>query len=151
MDQHLLGLGKNLVVAAHPVMPTEPGKRPLHHPATREHFKARARGWFATRRDPGPGRSPLGSLDREPELLLGEALEAAPVRLIDPEVFEPRIPPLDPADDELPPVGIVDVGGMHPHREDQPEGVYQEMPLAPVDSLSAVVAADPPFSVVLTD
>lgn len=151
MDERLLGLRKHLVVTAHPAMPTKPSEGALHHPAPGKDLETRSRRWFTTGWDPGPGRSPLRNLDRETQLLLGEGFEAAPVRLIDPEVFEPRIPPLDPADDELPPVGIVDVGGMHPHREDQPEGVYQEMPLAPVDSLSAVVAADPPFSVVLTD
>ena len=151
MDECLLGLGEDLVVPAHPAMPTEPGKGPLHHPATGKDLETRSRGWFTTRRHPGPGRTSLGNLDRETQLLLGEHLEAASVRLIDPEVVELRVALGDPSDDELPAVGIVDVGGVDPDRQDQPKGVYQEMALASIDPLGAVIPADPPFSVVRTD
>jgi hypothetical protein len=41
--------------------------------------------------------------------------------------------------------------GRHDDRQDQPEGIDEEMALAPLDLFARVVAGDPPFSVVLTD
>ena len=52
---------------------------------------------------------------------------------------------------QLGPVAILDVGRMHHHPEQQPYGIYEDMPLAAVDLLAGVVAVRPPFSVVLTD
>jgi hypothetical protein len=48
------------------------------------------------------------------------------------------------------PVAIRDVGGMDDHLEQEALGVNEDMALAAVDFLAAVIAADPPFSVVLT-
>jgi hypothetical protein len=39
---------------------------------------------------------------------------------------------------------------MHHHDEEQPEDIDDDVALAPADTLAAVIAADPPFSVVLT-
>lgn len=118
MDEGLLGLGEDLVVAAHAAMPTQPGEGALDHPAPREHLEARARGWLATRWDPGPGRTSLRNLDRESQVLLGEALEGSSVRLIHPEMRQPRIAGRDPSEEALAAVAIVDVRGMDPDRQD---------------------------------
>jgi hypothetical protein len=64
---------------------------------------------------------------------------------------EPGIAGGDPGQEQLPAITIVEVGGMDPDRQDQAQGVYQQMPLASVDPLGAVIAPDPPFSVVRTD
>jgi hypothetical protein len=66
-------------------------------------------------------------------------------------MFELWVAALNLADNQLPALGVVDVGGMHPHCQNQAERVYQQMPLASIDPLGAVIAADPPFSVVRTD
>ena len=151
VDERLLCLGEDLIVPAHPAMATTPGEGALHHPAAGEHLKSRARRRLTTRRDPGPGRASLGNLDRETGFPLGKALEGAPVRLIDPEVVTLRIAHPDPFHDQFPAITVMDIRGMHPHCQDQPERVYQEMALAPVDPLGAVISPDPPFSVIRTD
>lgn len=93
----------------------------------------------------------MGDLHGETELLLGQRLEAASVGLIDPEVLEARIACSDPSQEQLPALAVVDVRGVHPHRQDETERIDQEMTLPSVYSLGAVIAADPPFSVVRTD
>ena len=47
-------------------------------------------------------------------------------------------------------VGILDVGGMDDDAEQQARGVDRDVALAPLDLFTRVVAARPPFSVVLT-
>ena len=46
---------------------------------------------------------------------------------------------------------IIDIGGMHHHFQYQPIGIDEEVALAPRNFLLSVQAAQPPFSVVLTD
>jgi hypothetical protein len=48
-------------------------------------------------------------------------------------------------------IAVLHTGGCHHYGADAPEGIDQDVPLAPLDLLAHVVAADPPFSVVLTD
>ena len=48
------------------------------------------------------------------------------------------------------PITILDPGSMHDDDEEQPEDIDDDVALAPADTLAAVIAADPPFSVVLT-
>jgi hypothetical protein len=45
----------------------------------------------------------------------------------------------------------VHAGGCDHYREEQPEGVDEDVPFAAVDVFGLVVAVDPPFSVVFTD
>ena len=72
------------------------------------------------------------------------------------------VPPIGPdqcqsrqAGDECPehlfgPITILDPGRMHHHDEEQPQDIDDDVALAPADALAAVIAADPPLSVVLT-
>jgi hypothetical protein len=39
---------------------------------------------------------------------------------------------------------------MHHHDQQEPEDIDHDVALAPADALAAVIAADPPFSVVFT-
>jgi hypothetical protein len=39
---------------------------------------------------------------------------------------------------------------MHHHDQKQPQDIDDDVALAPTDALAAVIAADPPFSVVFT-
>ena len=47
-------------------------------------------------------------------------------------------------------VGILDVGGVDQHSQEQAAGVDRDVPFPALDLLGRVVAARPPFSVVLT-
>jgi hypothetical protein len=49
------------------------------------------------------------------------------------------------------PVGVLHTGRRDDHAEEQPEGIDEDMALAPLDLLASIVATDPPFSVVFTD
>jgi hypothetical protein len=59
------------------------------------------------------------------------------------------VTPIQPSQQLGSAVMVADVGGAHVHQQ-QPEGVDQQVALAAVDLLGAVVAAWPPGSVVLT-
>jgi len=48
------------------------------------------------------------------------------------------------------PIPVLDVSGMDHHGHDQAHCVHHKMALAPADFLARIVAAGPPFSVVLT-
>ena len=47
-------------------------------------------------------------------------------------------------------IAVWHAGGRHDHREDQAEGIDEEMPLAAFDLVAGIVPPDPPVSVVLT-
>jgi len=49
------------------------------------------------------------------------------------------------------PVTVLPAGRRDHYREEQPEGVNEDVPFAAVDVFGLVVAVDPPFSVVFTD
>ncbi len=46
---------------------------------------------------------------------------------------------------------ILDVGLVHQHAHDQPDGIDEQMPLATFHALAAIIAAPPPFWLVFTD
>jgi len=47
-------------------------------------------------------------------------------------------------------IPVLHVGRMHHHFEQMSDRVHHDVPFAPVDLLSAVIAASPPFRVVFT-
>src|SRR5262245_37572384 len=56
---------------------------------------------------------------------------------------QPREAALQPSQHEPGSLAILHVGGMHDHLEQQPEGIHQNMPLAAIHLLAAVVAMWP--------
>ena len=83
--------------------------------------------------------------------LLGPVEEGAAVAAIDPAVPQPRKPASVQAPEQLGgAVAVTHIGGGHTDLADQPEGVDQQVALAAIDLLGAVVAVRPPRSVVLT-
>ena len=51
----------------------------------------------------------------------------------------------------LGPVAVWHIGGRNHHGQEQAEGIDEDVAFAPFDLFVRVEAADPPFSVVLTD
>jgi hypothetical protein len=49
------------------------------------------------------------------------------------------------------PITILHTGRRDDDRQDQPEGIAEEVTLTPLDLLARVITPDPPFSVVFTD
>jgi hypothetical protein len=70
---------------------------------------------------------------------------------ISPNVSQPRNLVLDPLQESLCAVSVLDTGGRHHHREEQPERVDQDMALASLDVLVRIIPTESPFSVVLID
>ncbi len=46
---------------------------------------------------------------------------------------------------------VIDIGRMYDNLQHQPIGIHEQMPLTPLNLLVPIQAAEPPFSVVLTD
>jgi hypothetical protein len=58
---------------------------------------------------------------------------------------------LEDLQQRLRPVAVLHTGGRDHHRQDQAKGIDEDMAFAALDLCVRVNAADPPFSVVLTD
>ena len=80
---------------------------------------------------------------------LGKA--AALVATMRPDQVEPGKDPAQRSQQHFAALLVLDVGFMHQHLQDQASGLDQDVTLAPLDLLAAVVAAPPPFWLVLTD
>ena len=70
---------------------------------------------------------------------------------IEPQVGQAREALGDALEDLPRPVAIRNIGGMDDHRQHQTDRIDEQMALAAVQFLGAIVAARPPFSVVLAD
>jgi hypothetical protein len=93
----------------------------------------------------------LYHLKRNTAALLRPVQEGAAVATIDPAVPQPgESPAVQPPQQRHGAVAVADIGGRHLDLADQPEGVDQQVALAAVELLGAVVAVAPPRSVVLT-
>ena len=57
----------------------------------------------------------------------------------------------DQGQDQLSAVAVLNVGRMDDGDQYEPEDIYEQMALAPIDLLARIVAMRPPLSVVLTD
>ena len=57
----------------------------------------------------------------------------------------------DQGQDQLGAVAVLNVGRMDDGDQYEPENIYEQMALAPIDLLARIVAVRAPLSVVLTD
>ena len=138
-DRRLLALRQLLVVFAQPTVATKPGKRPLHDPTMRDDLEALRL------------RPPRHHLHHPAEPSLYGLHKAASVAAVYPDPRQAREPPLHSRQHHPRAVAVLNVRRMHSNGEQPPEGIYGDMPLATLDLLARIVAAFPPFSVVLTD
>ena len=138
LDHGLGDLGQLLVLLGEAAPATQPAERPLRHPAAREENEAL-----------GPGEAPDHDQGK-PEQEAGEQSREPVVSAIGEHDLEPRVEPLQPAQQIAGTIGILDVGGMDNNAEQQAGGIDRDMPLAAFDLLRRIPAARPPFSVVFT-
>ncbi len=133
------GFRQSFVVFAQPSAPAQPGQSAFHHPSSGQHLKAVAlSGTPDNRQGPaGNGMDPVNQLSS--------------MAAIGPDQAQPGKPAGQLVDNQLGPVPVLDIGRMHHHCQQQSQGVYHDMTLAPPHFLAGVVAARPPFPVVFTD
>jgi hypothetical protein len=141
-DHGFTGFRQQLVIFTQAAIAIEPAQGPFHNPALRDDHKAL--GGVGTLRDLQTDR-PLRPQRPDP---VYQRPSISPIR---PDVPQPaKLVPED-VQESLSPVAVLHTGRRDDHRQHQPEGVNEDVPLAPLDLLARVIAPEPPFSVVLTD
>ena len=147
MDHHHVDDGftsfwQELIVFTQPAVTGEPPQRALHNPPFRQEKKA-----F------GPLR-PLDNLEADfpPGPQRPHPRQQLPsVRTISPNEPYPGESMPEALQQQLCPVAVWHTGSRDHHRQDQAEGIDDEVAFATFDLLARVIAPDPPVSVVLTD
>ena len=139
MNPGLPGFRQFLVVLAEPSAPAEPGQRAFNHPSARQHLKLVA------------VRSTAHHLQQLSSSLPSPRHQPTGIGRIGPDDLEPGEPAQQLGQHQSDPVPVLDVGGVNHHGQEQPGGVHYNVALAPGHLFTGVLAARPPFSVVLTD
>ena len=129
---------QSLVVLAQPPTTAQPSQCSFHHPSPGQHFKAMAvAGTLYDLQDPTEkGGHPVSQLPT--------------VAAFSPDKLQVWKSSQQFTDDQLGTIPVLDVGRVDHHRQQQSHGIYDDMPLPSGDPLARIVAARPPFSVVLT-
>ena len=139
MDPGLAGFGQFLVVLAESSAPGQQGQCALHYPTSGQYLEV-----VAVRTATHHLQQPSASRPSPRDQLTG-------IGGVSPDDLEPREPAQQSGQHQLGSVPVLDTGGMHHHREEQPRGVHYDMALASRHPFARVIAARPPFSVVFTD
>ena len=138
LDHAFTAVRQCLVVLGQSAVLTEPRKGALHDPTLGEDDKAR-------------GRLAFHDLDRAKKPTTGPVYELARIPAVRKDQLQSAKPRTQLPNQELGPVAVLDIRGMHDQRHDQPQRVDDQMTLAAQDFLARVVPTIPPFSAVLTD
>jgi len=141
LHERLAAGRRRLVILAQSPAPARPREGPLHNPPTRQDDEP-----FGIIR-------PLDDLQPQPVTptkVIDPSDRGAGVASVGPDQPQPAEAVPQRGRRELGPITILDVGRVD-HRQDQHERVDHDVPLAARDLLTGVIAARPPFSVVLTD
>jgi hypothetical protein len=141
-NHRLARLHQQLIIFAQPTVAVEPPQRTFYDPAFREDGKA-----LSDRRS-GDNLQVHGPMDVQSS----HPVDQRPrIRLIRPDPAQPGELVPEDLQRALGPVTVLHTGCGDHHREDQPERIDEEVAFAPFDLFVRIEAADPPFSVVLTD
>lgn len=136
-DRGFGDLGQFFVVFGQPPVSAKPAERSFNDSAPRENDET------------GPGDSAHDD-QRQAEQEAGERDREPVINAIGEHRLEPAVQPLDPAQQASGAVGVLDVGGVDDDPEQEAGGIDRDVAFASPDLLGRVVAARPPFSVVLT-
>ena len=133
-------------------MASQPGEGPLDDPAAREDLEAaRGRRRLAVGPAPDPARRALDDRDGPAQCRFDPVFAAAAIARVDPQMCQARETAILSVEHQEGTVTVGDVGGMNDRAQEEALGIDQQMPLAATQFLRAIIAAGPPFSVVLTD
>jgi hypothetical protein len=136
-DHRLGNLGQLLVVLGEAAPSSEPSEGSFNDPAAWQDDEA------------GPGDAAHDD-ERQAEQEAGEQDRDPVVDAVGEHRSEPAVQRLDPAQQAPRAVGVLDVGGVDDDSQQQTGGVDRDVAFAAPDLLAGIIAARPPFSVVLT-
>ena len=131
--------GACVVVLPQAAIPPQPGNRPFHHPASRQHVEA---------------RYPIGTLaaGQGPATnVLHPFHHLASIAPIGPHHPHVRLLPVEVVHHQPCPVPVLSIGGINHHCHHHAHGIHQQMACAPVDGFANIIPPRPPFSIVLND
>ena len=132
-------LRQGFIVLAQPTTPPQPGQSAFDNPPARQHLELMA-VWRPSDDLQQPATECTSPIDQLPSI--------AP---IGPNQPEPRVFPYQFTQHQFGSVAVLDTGSVDDDRQKQAKGVNYYMALAPTNLLAGIIAARPPFSVVLTD
>jgi hypothetical protein len=136
------GFRQPFVIFAQAPVAIEPAEGALHNPALRNDHKPLDGGRALRHRQADRPVPPQGP----------DPVHQRPgIGLVRPDVPSPSILVLQALQQRLRPVAVLHTGGRDDDGQDQPAGIDQDRPLAPLDLCTRVATAEPPVSVVLTD
>lgn len=136
-DHRFGDLGEFLVIPGQAAPAAEPTERSLDHPSAREDNEA------------GPGDAAHDD-QRQAEQEAGEQDWQAVVDAVGKHRPEPAVQRLDPAQQLSGAVGVLNVGGVDQDAQQEAAGIDGDVAFASPNLLGGIIAARPPFSVVLT-
>jgi hypothetical protein len=142
VDDGFTRFWQELIVFTQPAVTVEPPQRALDNPPLGDHFK------------PFSGIGALGDFqtDLAPRAQRPDPVDQGPsIGTIGPDAAQPRTLMPEDCQHLLGPIAVLHAGGRDDDGQDQSERVDEDMPFAAFDLFVGVEAADPPFSVVLTD
>ena len=142
LDNCFTRVRQQFVIFAQAPVAIEPPEGTLDHPA------------LGNDHEPLDRVGALGNLQADrpvPPEFPDPVYEWSSIGPISPDMPQPR--KLVPQDrqDTFRPIAVLHIGGRDDDGQEQAEGIDQDMPLASLDVLVRIIAADPPFSVVLID
>jgi hypothetical protein len=137
-DPCLSGFRQGFEICTEPPRAIEPAEGAFHNPAPLQDLKTfSVPRTFHDHESPSPAR-------RDPR---NELARIPPIR---PEQLESREASDQCRQDRFGAITVLDAGRMDYHDQQETEDIDHNVALAPADALAAVIAAEPPFSVVFT-
>ena len=145
-------LGEGFIVLAQATVAAEPGKGAFDDPATGQHLKSFRIGWWLlVLRHPDPTSSTPDDLKCPSLARRPTAQSWSLVTSIRPEIGQPGLMDNGAVEDDVRTVPVSDIGRMDDDLQDESLRIDEEVAFAATQTFAPVIAAQPPFSVVLTD
>jgi len=130
VDHGFASDGLPFVVATEPPIAPQPAESTLYDPPSRQHLEGMKLGSFydfdcAATNSPGPIH------------------QKARIATVGPDMFDAIAGPLAQSQRQqlFGGISILNIGGQHHHRDDQPDRIDQDMAFAPVDFLAGIVTS----------
>jgi hypothetical protein len=142
LDEGFTGFRQQVVIFTEASIAIEPPEGAFHHPALGDDHTS-LDGVRALRNLQAD--RPLGPQRPHP------VHQRSGIGPVGPDVPQPRLAMSEALQELCRAIAVLHPGGCHDHREDESEGIDEEMTLATFDLFAGIVPTEPPFSVVLTD